>query len=58
MRKCTPPVFSAGLVEQAPVLVKHFGKWPAYIYIVLATVCRPVVACIVLLSILLLRPFR
>ena len=49
MRKKRSIVFCGDLVEQAPFLVKQFGKWPAFAYLVVATLCPTLFACILLL---------
>jgi len=55
MRKKPSWMISANLVEQAPLLVKEFGKWPAFAYLLVATLCRPLLACIFLLITLLTK---
>jgi hypothetical protein len=49
MRKKQLPTLRDDVLEQVPFLVKQFGKWPAFLYLVLATLCPTLFACIFLL---------
>jgi hypothetical protein len=44
--------------DRSPMLVKQFGKWPAYALLVLATVSRPAWVCSLFLAVYLAKGFH